>query len=199
MCSSDLVVLIGNYAADVDAVAVEDVEGARAATEHLIAHGRRAIAHISGPLNHQTAIDRLEGFRLALAQAGRSADGETAVVAGDFDEATGAIAARELFDRNPELDAIFAANDEMAYGALVEIRSRGLRVPDDIAIIGYDDFGVSRITTPAMTTISVPAAEVGRRATRRLLDILDKRTPFRREVLPVALTVRESCGCPPQG
>ena len=189
-------VLIGNYPVDVDAVLVEDVAGARVATEHLISHGRRMIAHISGPLNHQTSLDRLEGFRLALAEAGRAAS-ESPVAAGDFDEETGATAAKALLDRYPAIDGIFAANDEMAYGVLVEIKRRGLRVPEDIALIGYDDFGVSRITTPAVTTISVPAAEVGRRATVRLLQVIEKRTPFRREVLPVSLTIRDSCGCSP--
>ena len=190
------VVLIGHYDGDLDAISVEDVEGARLATEHLIAHGRQTIAHISGPLNHQTSLDRLEGFRLALAQAGRPV-AQAPVAAGDFDEVMGSRAAKALLDEHPTIDGIFAANDEMAYGALVEIKRRGLRVPEDVALIGYDDFGVSRLTTPALTTVSVPAAEVGRRATLRLLEVIEKRTPFRREVLPVSLTIRASCGCSP--
>ncbi len=190
------VVLVGHYPAIADAVsvAVNDVDGARAVTEHLrVVHGLQDIAHISGPLNHQTAIDRVAGFRAAL---GRGA-GKALAVAGDFSEESGRQAARELLDQRRGLQAIFAANDEMAYGALLELRSRGLRVPADIALVGYDDFGVSRLTTPALTTVSVPAFEVGRRAATRLLDLIEGIPQQGQETLPVTLTVRESCGCPP--
>jgi DNA-binding LacI/PurR family transcriptional regulator len=189
------VVLVGHYPAIADAVsvAVTDVEGARAVTEHLrLSHGLKNIAHISGPMNHQTSIDRLAGFRAGL---GRGA-GKALVVAGDFGEESGRQATRELLDKQPGLQAIFAANDEMAYGALLELRSRGLRVPGDIALVGYDDFGVSRLTTPALTTVSVPASEVGRRAATRLLDLIEGIAQVGQETLPVTLTVRESCGCP---
>jgi DNA-binding LacI/PurR family transcriptional regulator len=189
------VVLVGHYPAIADAVsvAVTDVEGARAVTEHLrLSHGLKNIAHISGPMNHQTSIDRLAGFRAGL---GRGA-GKALVVAGDFGEESGRQATCELLDKQPALQAIFAANDEMAYGALLELRSRGLRVPGDIALVGYDDFGVSRLTTPALTTVSVPASEVGRRAATRLLDLIEGIAQVGQETLPVTLTVRESCGCP---
>ena len=190
------VVLVGHYPAVADAVsvAVTDVDGARAATEHLRkVHGLKDIAHISGPLNHQTSIDRLAGFRAGLGRGGGSA----LVVAGDFGEESGTAATRELLDQHPGLQAIFAANDEMAYGALLELRSRGLRVPEDVALVGYDDFGVSRLTTPALTTVSVPAADVGRRAATRLLDLIEGIAQEGQETLPVTLTIRESCGCPP--
>lgn len=190
------VVLVGHYPAVTDAVsiAVTDVDGARKATEHLrSAHGLKRIAHISGPMNHQTSIDRLEGFRAALGRAGAKAP----VATGDFGEESGRVAAAELLDAHPDLQAIFAANDEMAYGALLELRTRGLRVPHDVALVGYDDFGVSRLTTPAITTVSVPAADVGRRAATRLLDLIDGRTQQGQETLPVTLTIRESCGCSP--
>ena len=190
------VVLVGHYPAIADAVsvAVTDVEGARTVTQHLRdAHGLTEIAHISGPLNHQTSIDRLAGFRAAM---GADAD-HAPVVAGDFDEESGRRATRELLESHPHLQAIFAANDEMAYGALLELRGRGVRVPEDIALVGYDDFGVSRLTTPALTTVSVPAVEVGRRAATRLLDLIEGTPQHGQETLPVTLTIRESCGCPP--
>ncbi|MDX6244353.1 MAG: hypothetical protein QOE76_2076 [Frankiales bacterium] len=190
------VVLVGHYPAIADAVsvAVTDVDGARAVTEHLrVVHGLKDIAHISGPMNHQTSIDRLAGFKAGL---GRVA-GKALVVAGDFGEGSGRQATKELLHRRPGLQAIFAANDEMAYGALLELRSRDLRVPTDIALVGYDDFGVSRLTTPALTTVSVPASDVGRRAATRLLDLIEGIAQHGQETLPVTLTVRESCGCPP--
>lgn len=190
------VVLVGHYPAieNADSIAVTDVEGARAATQHLLSvHGLKRIAHISGPVNHQTSLDRLAGFRAAL---GRSA-AKAPVAAGDFAEESGRRAAAELLDAHPGLQAIFAANDEMAYGALLELRARGLRVPHDVALVGYDDFGVSRLTSPAITTVSVPAADVGRRAATRLLELIDGTPLHEHETLPVTLTVRESCGCPP--
>jgi DNA-binding LacI/PurR family transcriptional regulator len=190
------VVLVGHYPAVSDAVsiAVTDVDGARAATEHLRSvHGLKHIAHISGPMNHQTSIDRLAGFRSALGRGGAKAP----VATGDFGEASGRAATSELLSARPDLQAIFAANDEMAYGALLELRARGLRVPEDVALVGYDDFGVSRLTTPAITTVSVPAADVGRRAATRLLDLIEGTAQHGQETLPVTLSIRESCGCPP--
>ena len=190
------VVLIGHYPnmADAVSVGVTDVDGAHAVTSHLRAvHGLRHIAHISGPMDHQTSIDRVAGFRNGLGRDGRHAP----VVAGDFGEESGRDATRQLLSRHPGLQGIFAANDEMAYGSLLELRSRGLRVPEDIALVGYDDFGVSRLTTPALTTVSVPAADVGRRAGSRLLDLIDRTGDRGQEMLPVALTIRRSCGCQP--
>jgi DNA-binding LacI/PurR family transcriptional regulator len=191
------VVLVGHYPAITDSVSVgvEDVEGARLATEHLRkVHGLTDLAHISGPVNHQTSIDRLAGFRSAL-PANRRVKAPVAV--GTFDEESGRRATAEILATRPGVQGIFAANDEMAFGALVELKSRGLRVPEDVALVGYDDFGVSRLTSPAITTVSVPAAQVGRRATTRLLDLIDGAAQHGQETLPVSLTVRESCGCPP--
>ncbi len=191
------VVLVGNYPAIPGSVsvAVEDIEGARLATDHLrTVHGLTELAHISGPVNHQTSIERLAGFRSALPVNRRV---RAPVAIGDFDEDSGRRATAEILATCPGIQGIFAANDEMAFGALVELKARRLRVPEDVALVGYDDFGVSRLTSPAITTVSVPAAEVGRRATARLLDLVDGVAQHGQETLPVSLTVRESCGCPP--
>ncbi|RKS79939.1 DNA-binding LacI/PurR family transcriptional regulator [Motilibacter peucedani] len=190
------VVLIGRFPRIDDAVTVglADVEGARTATEHLLSHGSKRVAHIAGPRNHQTTTDRIAGFRSAHVAHGVTA--KPPVVHGDFGEESGRAAAARLLDQFPDLDAIFAANDEMAFGALCELRSRGLDAPGNVRLVGYDDFGVSRLTTPALTTVTVPAAEVGRRAARRLLQLIDGSVPEpRHETLPVHLTTRQSCGC----
>jgi LacI family transcriptional regulator len=190
------VVLIGRFPHLPQAVSVgvDDVAGAAAITRHLAAdHGLRRIGHISGPLDHQTAIDRYEGFRTALAEAGGGAIHTLAI--GDFSEQSGRDAARHLLDSMSGIEAIFAANDEMAYGALLELRSRGLRVPEDVALAGYDDFGVSRLTTPGLTTVHVPAEDMGRCAAERLFGLVDGNMPEpAHTVLPVELIVRESCG-----
>ena len=192
------VVLIGRFPhlPTAVSVSVDDVAGAATITRHLVAdHGLRRIGHISGPLDHQTAIDRYEGFRAALAGSGGATH---ALAIGDFSEESGRTAAAELLDSMPDVDAIFAANDEMAYGALLELRARGRRVPEDIALAGYDDFGVSRLVTPALTTVRVPAEDLGRRAAELLFGLMDDTVPpAAHPVLPVELIVRDSCGCHP--
>ena len=189
------VVLVGRFPLLPQAVSVgvDDVAGAAAITRHLVAdHGLRRIGHISGPLDHQTAIDRYEGFRAALAEPGGATH---SLVIGDFSEQSGRAAARQLLNSMSDIEAIFAANDEMAYGALLELRSRGLRVPEDVALAGYDDFGVSRLTTPGLTTVHVPAEDMGRCAAELLFSLVDKKVPQpAHTVLPVELIVRESCG-----
>ena len=190
------VVLIGRFPHQPNAVSVgvDDVAGAAAVTRHLVDdHGLRRIAHISGPLDHQTAIDRYEGVRQALADSAHSCTHTLAV--GDFSEESGRAAARQILDSMSDVQAIFAANDEMAYGALLELRARGLRVPEDVALAGYDDFGVSRLTTPALTTVRVPAQDMGRCAAKLLFDLVDGNSPQpAHTVLPVELIVRDSCG-----
>lgn len=190
------VVLIGRYPhlPQAASVSVDDIAGAAAITRHLVAeHGLRRIGHISGPLEHQTALDRYEGFRAALAEAPEPCAHTLAV--GDFSEEAGRAGAARLLDAMPGLQAIFAANDEMAYGALLELRARGLRVPQDVALVGYDDFGVSRLTSPAVTTVRTPAEQLGHHATQRLFELINGAAgEITHTVLPFEIVVRESCG-----
>ncbi len=193
------VVLVGRYPHLPQAVSVgvNDHAGAAAVTRHLVAdHGLRRIGHISGPLEHQTAVDRYEGFRAALAECAEPCAHTLAI--GDFSEEAGRAGAAQLLDGMAGLQAIFAANDEMAYGALLELRSRGLRVPQDVALVGYDDFGVSRLTSPGLTTVRVPAELLGLEAADRLFDLMDGASgDVTHTELPTELVVRESCGCHP--
>lgn len=195
------VVLVGRFPHQPNAVSVgvDDIAGAAAITRHLVDdHGFRRVAHISGPLDHQTAIDRYDGFRQALVASGHPCTHTLAV--GDFSEDSGRTAAGEVLDSMSDVQAIFASNDEMAYGALLEIRDRGLRVPEDIALAGYDDFGVSRLTTPGLTTVHVPAETLGQKAAALLFDLLEGSVPDpTHTVLPVDVVVRESCGSHPPG
>lgn len=190
------VVLVGRFPHLPQAVCVwvDDVAGAAAMTRHLVAdHGLRRVGHISGPLDHQTALDRYEGFRSVMDATGPDAVQGLAV--GDYSEQAGRDGARQLLDSLPGLQAIFAANDEMAYGAMVELRSRGLDVPGDIALAGCDDFGLARLTTPALTTVHVPAEELGRLAAERLFAVIEGGSPDPASVLlPVRPVVRDSCG-----
>ncbi|MCL2551688.1 MAG: LacI family transcriptional regulator [Actinomycetia bacterium] len=190
------VVLIGRFVHLPHAVSVgiDEIAGAAAITRHLVEeHGLTRIAHISGPLDHQTAVDRYEGFRDALAASGKPCTHTLAV--GDFSEESGRAAARQVLDSMTDVQAIFAANDEMAYGAMLELRSRGLRIPEDVALAGYDDFGISRLTTPGITTVHVPAEALGRKAAAVLFDLVDGTAPEPvHTVLPFDLVIRESCG-----
>jgi DNA-binding LacI/PurR family transcriptional regulator len=190
------VVLLGRFPGipDVVSVGVDDRDAARRATEHLIVdHGRRDLVHLSGPLDHQTAIDRRDGFQDAVDSAGVSGR----VLEGDFSEETGRRIARTDLASDP-FDGLIAANDEMAFGAMTELLALGRDVPRDLAIIGFDDFGLSRVTTPGIATMHVPAELMARHATERLFDLVSGTRPAAEEahlVLPVDFVPRASCGC----
>ncbi|MFI5889567.1 LacI family DNA-binding transcriptional regulator [Actinoplanes sp. NPDC051513] len=185
-------VLIGNFPqlADAITVGVDDRTASRQATEHLIvAHGRRRLLHLTGPLDHQTGVDRRDGFRDAVAAHGIEA--EAVALEGDFSEESG----RRLAEGD-WFDGIVAANDDMAFGALTALRGRGRDVPGDVALIGFDDFGLSRVTTPAISTVAVPAEEMAAVATGRLLELIDGRTGgWSRRQMDVTFRYRASCGC----
>jgi DNA-binding LacI/PurR family transcriptional regulator len=172
-------------------VDVDNVAGGREATEHLVRRGRRRIGTIAGPADMTAAMDRLAGWHDALRAAGLPAD---AVVHGDFTEEGGRRAAEELFDHHPHLDGLVVASDLMARSALAVARARGRRVPDDLAVVGYDDLGVAETTDPPLTTMKNPISEMAERATRLLLDRIDGREtggPYRL-IIPSQLVVRAS-------
>ena len=191
------VVLLGRYPhlADAISVGVDDVAAGYAATEHLIlAHGRRTLAHLSGPLDHQTASDRRDGFVTAASKHGV----DYRVIEGDYSEASGEAAIGSLDDLAHPVDGLFAANDEMAFGAMSSLFARGYSVPSQISIIGFDDFGLSRVTTPSITTMHVPAERMARLATERLFGLIAGERISGQDahvVLPVDLVPRQSCGC----
>ncbi|MGW2640578.1 LacI family DNA-binding transcriptional regulator [Streptomyces sp. NPDC001348] len=145
--------------------------GARSAVRHLAGLGRRRIAHITGALDQTSAVDRLDGYRDVMGDAG-----PLLVEEGDFTPAGGERAMRELLARCPDLDAVFAANDLTASGALRVLRERGRRVPEDVAVIGFDDMlPVAEHTEPPLTTIRQDIEEMGRLMARLLLDGPDPR------------------------
>lgn len=186
------VVLLGRYPDLPNAVSVwtDDLAGSRAATEHLITtHRRRRLLHISGPLDHRSALDRRDGFLAACAAHGL----EPRVIEGDYNEESGTAAIDSLAD--PGIDAVVAANDEMAFGAMRALQARGLDVPHDVALIGYDDFGLSRVTSPAISTVHVPAGQMARVAAEQLFQLLDGRQPAGSSTVPLHLELRQSCGC----
>ncbi|MEU9368105.1 LacI family DNA-binding transcriptional regulator [Streptomyces avermitilis] len=145
--------------------------GARAAVRHLVGLGRTRVAHLTGPLDQTSAVDRLDGFRDVMADAD-----PRLVAQGDFTPAGGERAMRELLERCPDVDAVFAANDLSASGALRVLREQGRRVPEDVALIGFDDMlPVAEQTDPPLTTVRQDIEEMGRLMARLLLRGLDRR------------------------
>ncbi len=147
--------------------------GAYEAVRHLVRHGHRRIAHIQGPLQYQCSHDRFAGYQQALQEAGIAVD-PALVVQGDFTIASGRATTAQLLalSESERPTAIFAANDQMAYGSLSACEAHGLRLPDDLAIIGFDDTALSAHTRPALTTVRQPFAEMGRSAAEMLLALV---------------------------
>ncbi|MFH8373955.1 LacI family DNA-binding transcriptional regulator [Streptomyces cyaneofuscatus] len=171
----------------------DNFDGARAAVEHLITRGRRSVATITGRLEVYGAQRRLDGYRAALAAAGLPPD-ERLIAPADFTEEGGARAMRELLARRPHLDAVFAASDVMAAGARQVLREADRRIPEDVALIGFDDSVVARHMHPALTSVRQPIEEMGRRMAQLLLEEIAGRVGEEPPtvVLPTELVVRDS-------
>lgn len=151
-------------------VDMDNVAGARLATEHLLSIGRTRIATIGGPADMSAGVDRVSGWRAALDDAGVDS---ARVIAGDFTQSGGGLAMRQLLASHPDLDAVFAASDLMAAGALDELSRQGRRVPEDVAVMGFDDFPISESTNPPLSTVAHPVDEMASEAGRMLLALID--------------------------
>lgn len=173
--------------------AVDNYGGARLMTEHLLSLGHRQIAYIAGSNDTPDNAERFRGFREALECAGLSFN-TARFVQGDFLEGSGAEAVATLQDRRLPCDAIFAANDQMAIDAILALREGGVRVPDDIAVVGFDDIPLARYVAPPLTTVRQPSFELGLKATRAVLAALRGDVLPEGVVLPAELVVRGSCG-----
>jgi len=173
-------------------VDADNVGGARAAVAHLLARGRRQVATITGPPDMYVARCRLDGYRQAVEAAGLGADDDL-VARGDFTEEGGRRAMRELLARRPGVDGVFAASDVMAAGARAVLREEGRRVPDDVALVGFEDSAIARHMDPALTSVRQPTEEMGRTMARVLLEEIAERASVRRHVvLATELVQRDS-------
>ena len=179
-----------------DTLDIDNAGGARAMTEHLLACGHRRIAIVRGPVRNHDAAERLRGWREALGDAGVAPRSEWELD-GDFTEGAGHAAAGALLALDPRPTALFAANDAMAIGAMSALRDAGVRVPDDVAVVGFDDVPIARYVTPPLTTMRVSVSDFGARAADVLVQALagDATRPRGHDVLPTTLVVRGSCGC----
>ncbi|MEU0597918.1 LacI family DNA-binding transcriptional regulator [Streptomyces sp. NPDC006393] len=172
--------------------------GARSAVEHLLERGRRRVAHITGRMDVYGAQRRVDGYRDALREAGLTVD-ELLIEPGDFTEEGGRRAMTRLLERAPDVDAVFAGSDVTAAGARQVLRERGRRIPDDVALVGYDDSAIARHMDPPLTSVRQPIEEMGRAMIDLLLtEIADRRPPApggperRHAVLPTELVIRTS-------
>lgn len=177
---------------NVSYVDVDNRKSAQDIVTHLLRLGYQRIAHISGPLNIVSGLDRQEGYLAALRSRGVAVDPQL-LVEGDFTEDGAALAMQRLLPRSPR--AVFAASDMMAVGALRAIQAAGLRVPDDIAVVGFDDIPFAERLTPSLTTMRQPIHQMGEVAVKTLLDLLEHPDMGPQHViLPTQLMIRESCG-----
>ncbi|MGI8499474.1 MAG: LacI family DNA-binding transcriptional regulator [Gemmatimonadaceae bacterium] len=178
-----------------ETITIENAAGAAAVVRHLLQLGHRRIATLTGSPTNYDSAERLRGFRDALLGAGITPDPDLEVMGG-FRESGGYNGALALLDMEVRPTAIFAANDAMAIGALGALHERGLRVPSEMAVVGFDDIPMARFITPPLTSVHVDISELGERATVRLLDGLEHpgARERRHDIIPTRLVIRGSCG-----
>jgi len=181
--------------ADIPSVTSDDVSGVAMAMRHLVELGHRRIAHLAGPQDLSTGVARLRAFRQALEDHGLESAAERVAVCKEWTQAAGAEAADRLFDSGAEFTAVLAGNDLLALGCYDALARRGLRCPEDVSVVGFNDMPFVDRFSPPMTSVRIPHYEIGAEAARLLLEEL--REPGRHPrsvVLPLKLCVRGSTG-----
>jgi LacI family transcriptional regulator len=181
-----------------DVITIANYDGACAMVRHLLQLGHRGIPIIKGVEGNFDAAERLRGYRAALAEAGESPIAALEA-SGDFSERSGFRATNELLQGRPVPSAIFATNDSMAIGALSALREAGRKVPDDVAVAGFDDIPMARYLDPPLSSVHVDISALGERATLRLLEAIRTKAAHvhRAETFPTTLVIRRSCGAAP--
>jgi LacI family transcriptional regulator len=189
------VVMLNSRVEGRTSITVDNAGGARDVVRHLYSLGHRRMAFIAGPPHNADAEQRRRGFRTETRAAGI----ETAEIAGFFTEGSGHEAGQQILALRSRPTAVFAANDSMAIGALSAFREAGVRVPEDMALVGFDDIPIARFLSPPLTTVRVEIAELGRRAVAHVVGALEGGGDGakKRDVIKTTLVVRESCGSPP--
>jgi LacI family transcriptional regulator, galactose operon repressor len=173
-------------------IQIENRRGAREATRHLLALGHRRIVHVAGLPGHRHAMERRGGYEDALREGGLAVD-ESLIVEGDFEEQSGAAAISALVESGSDFTALFAANDQMAMGAVGELTRRGRRVPENVSVVGFDDLPFAAFLSPALTTVRQPALQVGVAAAAATVQLIRGAEPALRS-FDTELVVRSSTG-----
>ncbi len=177
---------------NLDAVTTDNVAGVYTATKHLISLGRQYIAYLAAPLYFQNSKERKKGYLMALNDSGIPVC-EERIIEGDFSPDNGAVCMKKLLERGCQLDGVVVGNDQMAVGAVWAIKKHGLKIPDDIAVIGFDDNYPASLITPSLSSISVPKDRLGSTAVDLLIErIRNPEAPRRLVRLPGKLIVRQT-------
>lgn len=179
---------------DIVTVQRDDFGGAYEATKQLIMNGRKRIVHLTGPLDYQVSIDRIEGYKQAL-QDNKILFDPSLLVEADFSREMGNAAVLRLHEQSVKYDAIFAGNDRMAIGAMRGLRALGLTVPEDVSVIGCDNIETAELIEPALSSIHQPMREIGELAAERIVAMLTGQTiTDTQTMVSSTLIIRESCG-----
>jgi len=183
---------------DIPAILLENRTGAQRLVEHLIdVHGCRRIGFLQGPKGNEDSEGRQAGYKRALKARGIAADPEL-IGYGGFNEEEASATIQEWLARSIPFDAVFAGDDDAATGVLAALHRAGVRVPQDVRVVGFDDSAVSRFLSPPLTTVRAPIEAVGREAIRQLVRVIRGEPAEPLSLMPTELVIRESCGCQPQ-
>lgn len=187
-------VLVGPHEdSRVNFVDVENYRASKVLISHLAQLGHKKIAYIAGPANHPEAQNRLQGFNDAMSEAGLAVNEKLLKVSNDFTEKSGYVLAQDIVAQ--KVDAIAAASDSLAFGAMRAIEEVGLTVPDDIAVVGFDDVPAAAEASPGLTTIHQDILATSQQSVRTLLEIIESADNYTRQIyLPAELIIRGSCG-----
>lgn len=180
---------------DIPVTTVENKDGAAMLVSHLIEqHGRRRIVFLRGPEGHEDSVWRERGYREALAAHGIPVD-ETLISVGDFDQEIAYHSMQKLIQAKTQFDAVFSGDDDASIGVYRALKQAGRLIPDDVAVVGFDDVDFAGYISPPLTTIRAPIEEVGRESVRQLLSLLKGDHPQQLTLMRTELVIRESCGC----
>lgn len=182
---------------NIPTIAIENKDGAAMLVTHLIEkHGRRRIVYLRGPQGHEDSVWRERGYREALEN--HNIEFDTSLIAsGGFDDEEAFSTAQQLLAGGLDFDAVFAGDDDAAIGVIRALKLAGRSVPQDVAVVGFDDVPFARYLSPALTTVRAPIEQVGREAVRQLVRQLNGEQAEALTLMRTELVIRESCGCPP--
>ncbi|HEX9028257.1 MAG TPA: substrate-binding domain-containing protein, partial [Anaerolineales bacterium] len=176
-------------------VTVENKAASAKIVEHLIVeHHRRRIVYMSGPETHEDSIWRRTGYAQALSRNGIPMDPDL-ILKGEFDREIAQVSMAQFLAAGGELDAVFSGDDESAIGVLAALQAAGMRVPEQVSVVGFDDQRLSSFLNPPLTTVRAPTEEVGRTAARQLICLIRTGQADPLTLLPTEIVIRRSCGC----
>ncbi len=180
---------------NIPVITIENKDGAEMLVSHLIEeHGRRRIVFLRGTQGHEDSVWREYGYRKALEKHGLPVD-ENLIAVGNFEDDAAMRSIQKLIEAGIEFDAVFAGDDDASMGVYRALRLAGRLIPDDVAVVGFDDVQFARYISPALTTVRAPIEEVGREAVRQLIRLLNGQQAESLTLMRTELVIRESCGC----